>query len=109
MYISTNELKLAFENFKKAEELYAKKSSPVIADARIQLGITSFLLKDYKLSRSYLEQVYKQDEKDPRVNYYLGLCCLSGDNDVKQAKRYLKRAQELGVKIPPEIAKKVDL
>jgi tetratricopeptide (TPR) repeat protein len=109
VYLDTEKLELALEHFKKAEELYAKKASPVIVDARYNLGVTYYRLRDYKMSRRYLEQVYDQMRNDPQVNYSLGVCCIEGDNDLSQAKKYLKRARELGAKIPPELIQKVGL
>jgi tetratricopeptide (TPR) repeat protein len=72
-YLKKNDLPLAIEHLKKAEQLYAKKSSPVISDAR----------------------------------YLLGVCYFRGSGNVTETRKYLKRAQELGVDIPEELKRKL--
>lgn len=109
VYLQTNELKLASENFKKAEELYARRSSPIIADARYALGIVYYSLKDFKTSKFYLEQVYSEKQNDLRANYILGFCYLVVDNDPGRARPYFKKARDLGAKIPPELEEKIAL
>jgi hypothetical protein len=41
---------------------------------------------------------------DPRVNYLLGVSCLSSElKDVEQARKYLGRARDLGMALSPEL------
>lgn len=107
--LKKNELPSAIENLKKAEKLYAKRSSPVIADARYLLGVAYYRLKDFAKTRFYLDQIYDQRQNDPDVNYILGVCCLLESGNVTEARKYLKRAQELGSEIPEEVRQKLNL
>jgi tetratricopeptide (TPR) repeat protein len=108
-YLKLNEFQLALENLQIAEQLYAKRSSPLITDARHALGITYYNLKDLEKARYYFEQIYDQMQNDPGVNYVLGLCYLFEVKDPNEARKYLKRAQELGAKIPGELVQKLNL
>jgi tetratricopeptide (TPR) repeat protein len=108
-YLEMNELQLALEHLKRAEQLYAKRSSPLIVDTRHALGVTYYKLKDLGKTRYYFEQIYDQERNDPGVNYTLGLCYFFEAKDLNEARKYLKRAQELGVKIPAELVQKLNL
>jgi Flp pilus assembly protein TadD len=102
VYSEKGELNLAAQNFLRAEQLYSKLNSPLIADAKNALGMTYYRLRDYGKSRGYLEQIYTQKHDNRQVNYVLGLCHLREGN-ITQARVFLKRAQELGIKIPPGV------
>ncbi len=109
VYLASGELSTASEQFKKAEQLYLKLNSPLVADAHYELGVTYYQMKDYGKSIEYLARSLSGNQNDPKVNYALGLCYLEEGKDLNQARNYLKRAQELGVKIPPEVLRKAGL
>lgn len=108
VYLDSNDLSAASEQFKKAEQLYLELNSPLVADAQYLLGVTCYRMKDYGTSVDYLERSYTRKQNDWRVNYFLGLSYLEKGN-VDRAGKYLKRAQELGAKIPPEVAQKAGI
>jgi len=108
VYRNIDEYKVAIDNFKIAEELYKNKSSPLITDARYQLSISYFALKQCDTSTSYIKQIYLEKSKDPFINYMVGICHLVS-NEIEEGKEYLAKAQNLGMKIPPEIAQKLNL
>lgn len=109
VYLAMGEPNVASEHFKKAEQLYLKLNSPLVADAHCALGITHYRMKDYGKSIEYLERSLPMKQNDPRVYHYLGLSYLGQGKDLNQARKYLKRAQELGAKIPPEVLRKAGL
>jgi TPR repeat protein len=104
-----NQPRLALEHLNKAEQLYAKSASPLIADAQRALGLTYFKLKEFENAKHYLKLIYDHWRNDPLINYTLGLCYIFGKSDLKEAKKYLIRSQELGVKIPEELMQKLNL
>lgn len=108
LYISINEYKLAIDNLKKSEELYEKKSSPLLSDARRQLGVSYFALQDCNTSTNYIKQIYTEKSKDPFVNYIVGICNIIS-NDIEEGKKYLTKAKNLGMEIPSKIAQQLNL
>jgi len=107
-YQSINEHKKAIDNLKTAEQLYTKESSPLVSDARYRLGISFFRIKDYPMSINYIKQVYPEHANEPLANYILGTSYLIS-NDLTEGKKYLTKAQELGMKIPEDLAKKLNM
>jgi tetratricopeptide (TPR) repeat protein len=108
VYLGFKEFDAASEEFKKAEQLYLELNSPLVLDAQFSLGVTYYQMKDYEKSIDYLERVYAKKQNDSRVNYYLGLSYLDkGDTD--RAAKHLKRAQQLGAKIPREVSQKAGI
>ncbi len=99
VYLSFKEFGAASEQFRKAEQLYLELNSPLVSDAQFLLGVTYYQMKDYEKSIDYLERVYNKKQNDSRVSYYLGLSYLDKGN-IDRAAKYLKKAQELGAKIP---------
>ena len=93
---------------KKAEQLYARTSSPLLTDARHLLGVAYIELEDCKGVLEYFELVYPEMQSNPGVNYFLGVCHLIESQDRELARRYLEKAQELGVDIPPEVRLELD-
>ncbi len=108
VYLGSNNFSAASEQFKKAEQLYLEANSPLAADAQYLLGITYYRMKDYGTSINYLERSYGKKQNDLRVNYFLGLSHLETGN-IDRAGKYLRRAQELGAKIPPEVLRKAGI
>jgi tetratricopeptide (TPR) repeat protein len=99
----------ALYNFKRAEELYSATSSPLIADAQQQLGMAYILLEDYVKARDYLEKAYPEFESDPKVNYVLGVCYLQEElEDIELARKYLRKAKELGFEPADELLRQLD-
>ncbi|MFZ0945496.1 MAG: tetratricopeptide repeat protein [Syntrophobacteraceae bacterium] len=109
VYLASGELDVASEQFKKAEQLYLKLNSPLVADAHYELGVIYYQMKDYGKSIEYLARSLPAKQNDPRVHYALGLCYLEEGKDLNQARKYLKRAEELGANIPPEVLRKAGL
>jgi tetratricopeptide (TPR) repeat protein len=106
--LDTRQLSKAIMYFKRAEELYAEESSPFITDARYNLGITYYMLGECIKAIDYLNLVYPELSDHPKTNYVLGLSYLCPEStDVELARRYLKKAQELGVEIPADVLGKL--
>jgi tetratricopeptide (TPR) repeat protein len=109
VYLEKDELQLALEHLQRAEQLYAKRSSPLITDAQYTLGVVYYGLEDFKQALHYFERVYDQKRDDPFLNYSLGLCHLSESKDTEEAKKYIERARRLGVKVPEDVAQQLNL
>lgn len=98
----------AVTQLRRAEELYAKKSSPLISDARYWLGVSYYMLQKWENARNYFELVYSEMQDKPRINYFLGLCYLSPEiYNLELAKRYFGKAQELGVDLPADVVERL--
>ena len=98
----------AVTQLKKAEELYTKQSSPLISDARYALGVSYYALQKWENARNYFELIYSEMQDNPRVNYFLGLCYLSPEiYNLELGKRYLRKAQELGVDLPADVLRRI--
>ncbi len=108
IYYTFKDFSAAAEQFRKAEQLYSEMNSPLLSDAQYMLGIVYYQMKDYGKSIDYLERVYTSKQNDPYINYCLGQAHLE-KGDMDQARKYLRRAQELGAKIPPEILRKAQI
>ena len=102
-YLDLDQPHKAVTQGKQAERLYARRSSPLLTDARHLLGIAYFELEDCRNALEYLEPIYLEMQGDPSVNYVLGLCHLLESQDRELAWRYLEEAQALGVDIPQEV------
>ncbi len=109
IYLDTNQLNPAVENLKKAEQIYSNLNSPLVVDARFGLGLAGFKANDYKTAKSYMQQVISTSQDDPRAWYVLGICYLEGDRDLAQAKLHIKKARELGFKVPPQLLQQLGL
>jgi tetratricopeptide (TPR) repeat protein len=108
IYLGLNKPQDAIPQLEKAAALYEKNSSPFLADAKFSLGVAHFMLGEYEKSRDYFEAIYPDMQNNPYLNYYLGLCYLKSDfKDMDIAKKYLTKAQELGVKIPAEVLQEI--
>ncbi len=108
VYYDTEQPAQAITQLKKAEELYQQQGSPYAADARYYLGFSYFMLKDCRSAREYLEPMYAAKEDDPGTNYVLGACYLTPAlKDLALARKYLTRAQQLGMDIPPDMLKMI--
>jgi tetratricopeptide (TPR) repeat protein len=103
IYLGLNQPEQALAQFKKAEELYKQQASPYVVDAQYALGLSYFAVEDCRNARDYLELIYPQNENDPKVNYFLGSCYLTPElKNLELARKYLHKAQELGVEIPAD-------
>lgn len=106
VYMTQERHREAAEQFKKAEELYMQASSPYVSDARYKLGVAYYALEEWATARDYFELAYPASADDPELNYYLGLCYLTRDlNNLELARKYLLKAQNLGVEIPSKVLK----
>ena len=104
VYLIREDYQEAVEQFKKAEELYLKASSPYVSDARYKLGLVYYALRDCATASDYFELVYSDYADDPALNFYLGLCYLTPElNNLELARKYLLKAQDLGVEIPSDV------
>lgn len=95
----------AITKFHKAEVLYEKSLSPLVTHSRYGLGVAYYLLENCKKAIYYLNSAISTDEgkNDPLLNFYLGNCYLSNETrDIELAKKHIKKAQSLGVRIPFE-------
>ncbi len=109
VYLNFKDFSTAAKNFQKAEQLYLELNSPLVSDVHYALGVTYYRMKEYGKSIEYLERSYGSKQNDPRVNYILGLSYLERGNDLARARKYLKRAQELGAKVPAEVLQKAGI
>lgn len=108
LYLNLNRPQEAIPLLQQAESLYEKDSSPFLSDARFSLGVAHYITKDSEKARDYFESIYTGMETNPYLNYYLGLCYLSPEiKDLEAAKRYIAKAQELGVQVPAEVLNQV--
>jgi tetratricopeptide (TPR) repeat protein len=104
IYLDSGQPEQAVTQFKRAEELYAKESSPLIQDARYGLGVSYYRLEECEKARDYFEQIYPEKQDNPYTNYFYGLCYLCPEiKDLELAERYLSKAKELGVDIPESV------
>ena len=88
----------------RACELYRQSASPLLSDAYYLLGLAYFTDEQCQKANEYLELSYPGREKDPNINYMIGLCYWHPSNqNPGKAALYLGKAQQLGAKIPPEI------
>jgi len=108
VYFASKDLSAALEQFKKAEQLYLEANSPLVSDARYSLGLICYQMKDYDKSIDYFERAYSSKQNNLRINYFLGLSYLEKGN-MDRAGKYLRKARELGVTIPPEVAQKAGI
>ncbi len=110
VYVDLGQPDKALSNFKKAEEIYLEESSPHLSDARYYIGVSYLMLSEQEEAKKYLELAYPKLRSNPDVNFALGFCYLTQDTpDIKQARTYMKRAQKLGMDIPPEILKDLEM
>lgn len=104
LYVGMEKPDAAIQPLKRAEELYIAASSPFLPDVRYVLGTAFFQLSEYMKAKEYLLLAYPEMSNHPGINYFLGLCYLDpATGDKAQAKRYIRKAREAGVKIPAEI------
>ena len=108
VYLTFKDPGAAAEQFKKAEQHYIDLNSPLVSDAHYALGLTYYEMKEYGKSIDYLERSYSRKQNDPRVDYILGLSYLEAGN-LDRARKYLRRAQELGAKVPQEVVQKAGI
>ena len=60
-------------------------------------------------AKAYLEPIYSQLDEDGGINYVLGACyIISEPKDLEMAKKYIFKAQELGVEIPVDLLKALE-
>ncbi len=108
IYLYLKQPHKAIVQLEKAEELYEKQSSPWITDARYSLGAAHYLLAEYKKAIEYIEMIYPEMQNDAEVNFLLGMCYLSPEvDDLELAKKYINKAQELGMEIPADVLQKL--
>lgn len=110
VYFDLGQPDKALSNFKKAEEIYIEESSPHLSDARYYLGVSYLMLSDQEQAKKYLELAYPKLRSNPDVNFALGFCYLTQDMpDLEVARTYMKRARKLGMEIPQEILKELEM
>ena len=98
----------AVTQFAKAEQLYMAQESPLVADARLALGVSHYMLERCSDAKEYLEMVYSEGGDHANVNYLLGLCYLCPEiEDLELADEYVTKAQELGMEIPEEVQQRL--
>lgn len=106
--LESGRTKDAVEALTRAVERYRRNASPLLADAYYLLGWAYFTQNEYQKAKEYLELSYPGREEDPNINYLLGLCFLDPSNvNRTKAAQYLRKAQALGMKIPPEVRQTV--
>jgi tetratricopeptide (TPR) repeat protein len=108
-YLQMDDCRRALKPLEAAERLYSRNASPLVVDARHALGVAAYKLKDFKKSRYYFEQIYDRFQEDAAVNYALGLCHVFEGQDLDAARKYLRKARQLGATIPAELEREVDL
>lgn len=87
----------AIAPLEKARELYSATQTVLIGHADYMLGMSNAGAGHWDKSREYLLRVYPIFEKDPMINFTLGLSYnTDGFEDLEIAKNYLKRSMELG-------------
>jgi tetratricopeptide (TPR) repeat protein len=108
IYLDLDRPQEAIAQLKIAEQLYEQAGSPYVTDAEYMLGIAYFTQADCETATSYFEAIYMDMEENGSINYYLGQCYLTPPlENLDLAKKYLNKAQELGVELPAEVLKKI--
>jgi TPR repeat protein len=75
-----------------------------VVDAQYYLGFSHFMLQDCAQAKKYFEPIYDQLAKDGGINYALGICYLTAEPiDKETARKYILKAQGLGVDIPADV------
>ncbi len=109
VYYNLNQFEKAIPYFEAAEKLYLQANSPYVVDAQYYLGFSHFMLQDCGQAKKYFEPIYDQLAKDGGINYALGICSLTSEPiDKEAARKYILKAQELGVDIPTDVLDAID-
>lgn len=104
IFISLQQYGQAVPYLEKAEQLYGEVNSPWILDAQYLLCSAHFMLQDYPTAKAYAEAIYDHYDEDGPINYILGMGYLmEASPDMKTAREYILKAQELGVDVPNEV------
>lgn len=109
IHVRLEQFEPALKNLKRAEELYVKSSSPFIMDAQKLLGIAYFRLRDFENAKHYFKACYDHFQKEPMINYAIGMTYILGNRDLDEARKYIRRARDLGLKLPDELVKELKL
>jgi len=102
------QIKEAVRHLKRAEKLYRESDPELVKDPRYFLGVAYFRMGKYELGREYLESVYEELKDMSSINYYLGMYYLIRGNNENLARKYLRKARELGAELSPELNKFLD-
>ncbi len=109
IYCSLQQSENAIEYLELAEKLYKQSNSPYVSDAQYYLGFAHFDLQNYIEAKKYLEPIYDQFSEDGGINYVLGVCYLLVEPvDVVMARKYILKAQELGIQVPADVLKAIE-
>ena len=109
VYLQQNRPQEALPPLLRAEELYVARGSAYVGDARYQIGIAYYALKEWSKARDYLEQASPAMKDTANWNYALGVCYLyQSPRNVEQARKYLNRAKELGAQIPDAVLQELN-
>lgn len=109
IYFQSDQPEKAIANFEKAERLYSEQGSPYVVDAQYYLGFSHFALENCTEARTYMEPIYPQLAEDGGINYVLGICTLTTEPiDTEAARKYIVKAQELGITIPADVLEAID-
>lgn len=89
----------AIAPLERAESLYSRSGSPLLADAQYELGVAYYMMKEHGRGAAYLQKVYAERGSDPTLNYLLGACYLVIPGEAERARGYLLKAKKLGVDV----------
>lgn len=97
---------LANECFEKALKLYTDEQGKLKADAYLNIGLNYFRQKEYDQAIKYLKYSTDYYTENKTAYYYLGLCYLfNKPENLIAAENNIKKAIDLGYKVPKEIFK----
>lgn len=89
----------AIAPLERAESLYSRSGSPLLADAQYELGVAYYMMKEHGRGAAYLQKVYAERGSDPTLNYLLGACYLGIPGEEGRARGYLLKAKSLGADV----------
>lgn len=104
--INSGDYQLAIDYLRIAESLSLNGDQEIYYILYL-LGYSYYKLEKFDKALSYFFRVYSNYQDNMYFNYYLGVCYLYNQN-TKLASAYLKRAEALGLAVPPEIKALLD-
>ncbi|MCF8373479.1 MAG: hypothetical protein K9H64_17805 [Bacteroidales bacterium] len=106
---SLGNYELAYEMINKSIDCSEKRHLEIGKEVQLLKGIIYFDYGKMEEAKEILLGVNKEFKNDPNLNYYLGKCFLLIDNDIKTAKKYIKKAKRWGYVVDLEIEEQLKI
>ena len=91
----------ARDNIVVAEQIYKNNKIKIGKEVYLLKGFIEFKAGNKHEAQDLFEKVYSSFKNNSELNYFLGICLLENNNDVKKSQKYIDRAIQLGY-IPEE-------